>query len=285
MPKPSVQTKSEDLNLRSPHSTITRPSHISILFDIIADSDKTKSCINPLKFVFLKKKAAYFAWIRSHAPIISPVYFLFFLYRCWLFPAFIRPWWRFQRQPETPFYERHHPRHWLRWQTFLAFPPPTSKHRLGVQSGVWSDFLQQRPDASSEWSGCCWSGFALRLWCATLNANLLKQRLDRGGRFEPHARPLPIPSALFWFVVLCNRFSRVGGREGNNTGENILLCLFRFYSHPSRKMSTITCWHIPQKHGLYVLHLSDKYPAYPWSLSTLVGNGRSGKKEAYLHMQ
>lgn len=159
-------------------------------------------------------------------------------------------------------------------------PPPTSKHRLGVQSGVWSDFLSNSAltHPASHLAALGWSGFALRLWCATLNANLLKQRPDRGGRCEPHARPLPIPSTLFWFVVLCNRFSRVGG-GGETTQEKISSCVFSvFYSHPSRKMSTITCWHIPQKHGLSVLHLSDKYPAYPWSLSTLVGNGRSGRK-------
>lgn len=96
------------------------------------------------------------------------------------------------------------------------------------------------------------------------------------GASHMHA-PSPSPRHCFGLLFYVIASPESGGGK-NNTGENILLCLFRFYSHPSRKMSTITCWHIPQKHGLYVLHLSDKYPAYPWSLSTLVGNGRSGRK-------
>lgn len=106
-----------------------------------------------------------------------------------------------------------------------------------------------------------------------------------GGRCEPHAppRPSPIPVTSTLFVVLCNRFSRVGGKKKKTTQEKMSFCLCKcelFHLHairPSRKMSTITCWHIPQNTAFTcsilvtnTRHTREAYP--PWS-------GMAGREE------
>lgn len=90
----------------------------------------------------------------------------------------------------------HQTRDRLRWQTFFAFPLPTNKHQLSVQSRVWSDFLYLCPHASSGSSGCCLSGLLL-LFDVPLWMQIFSNNGWRGGRCEPHARPLNLLNTIF----------------------------------------------------------------------------------------
>lgn len=156
---------------------------------------------------------------------------LFFFYRCWWFPAFIRPSLMTVSTAAR--------------DTFLWAPSPKgigsdgrhSSHSrlLPVNTGwvfkVVSDRTFSRNSALTHPAShlaCCRSGslfvFDVPLWMQIFSNSGLEAE---AGASHVHA-PLPRPlDTVFWFVVLCNRFSRVGGVK-NNTGENILLCPFPF---------------------------------------------------------